>query len=390
MNLSLTGHKRNAKKYSRFPFPFADHLLDKETGLFVQEHFNELLYMERKRTERSRRPFLLMLLSVQDMNGSGDKNEIMEKIAAELFVSTREIDTKGWYEYQSTIGAIFSEGMGVKKNEQDIIRHKVYINLNKTLDLEQLKKIRIFFHVFPNEDDVQKNSDPPDLTIYPDLPRRDAYRRNSLLLKRAMDIVGSLVGLIIFSPLFLIIPLLIKLFSRGPVFFRQTRIGQHGKKFTFLKFRTMYLNNNHNPHREYVSNLISGKKSSGKDGTAKQEAVYKITHDPRITPIGCLLRKTSLDELPQFFNVLRGEMSLVGPRPPIPYEIEEYDIWHRRRFLEIKPGITGLWQVKGRSSTTFDEMVRLDLQYIKEWSLWLDLKILLKTPWAVLTCKGAY
>jgi lipopolysaccharide/colanic/teichoic acid biosynthesis glycosyltransferase len=103
-----------------------------------------------------------------------------------------------------------------------------------------------------------------------------------------------------------------------------------------------------------------------------------------------LLRKTSLDELPQFFNVLRGEMSLVGPRPPIPYEIEEYDIWHRRRFLEIKPGITGLWQVKGRSSTTFDEMVRLDLEYIREWSLWLDFKILLKTPWVVLTCKGAY
>jgi lipopolysaccharide/colanic/teichoic acid biosynthesis glycosyltransferase len=390
MNLPLTVHKRNARKNCRFPFPFADHLLDKETGLFVQEHFNELLYMERKRTERSRRPFLLMLASVQDVNGSGDKNEIMEKIAAELFVSTREIDAKGWYEYQSTIGAIFSEGMGVKKNEQDIIRHKVYTNLNKTLDLEQLKKIRIFFHVFPNEDDAQKNNDPPDLTVYPDLPKRDAYRRNSLLLKRAIDILGSLMGLILFSPLFLIIPLLIKLFSRGPVLYQQTRIGRHGEKFTFLKFRTMYINNNHNPHREYVRNLISGKKSTGKEGTAKQEAVYKITHDPRITRIGHFLRKTSLDELPQFFNVLKGEMSLVGPRPPIPYEIEEYDIWHRRRFLETKPGITGLWQVRGRSTTTFDDMVRLDLQYSIEWSLWLDIKILLQTPKAVLSGKGAY
>ena len=115
-----------------------------------------------------------------------------------------------------------------------------------------------------------------------------------------------------------------------------------------------------------------------------------MSNDPRITPIGQFLRKTSLDELPQFFNVLKGEMSLVGPRPPIPYECELYDIWHRRRMLSVKPGITGLWQVSGRSSTTFDEMVRLDLRYINGWSLWLDIKLLLKTPLVIITGKGAY
>jgi lipopolysaccharide/colanic/teichoic acid biosynthesis glycosyltransferase len=117
---------------------------------------------------------------------------------------------------------------------------------------------------------------------------------------------------------------------------------------------------------------------------------YKITRDPRVTQVGKFLRKTSLDELPQFLNVLMGDMSLVGPRPPIPYECAEYDIWHRGRVLEMKPGITGFWQVKGRSTTTFDEMVRMDIKYVQDWSLWMDIKILLQTPWVVLRGKGAY
>jgi lipopolysaccharide/colanic/teichoic acid biosynthesis glycosyltransferase len=118
--------------------------------------------------------------------------------------------------------------------------------------------------------------------------------------------------------------------------------------------------------------------------------VFKLTNDPRITPIGRLLRRTSLDELPQFLNVLKGQMSLVGPRPPIPYEVDCYEAWHKRRLLTVKPGITGLWQVKGRSRTTFDEMVRLDLQYARTWSLWLDLKIILKTPGAMVSGDGAH
>src|SRR5262249_3995149 len=160
--------------------------------------------------------------------------------------------------------------------------------------------------------------------------------------------------------LFLGIAILIKLGSRGPVFFRQTRLGQYGKAFTLLKFRSMYVNNDPAAHRDYVTRLIAGRHVACSD--AENKRVFKIVDDPRITRIGRILRKTSMDELPQLINVLKGEMSLVGPRPPVPYEFEHYAIWHRRRIMEVKPGISGLWQVSGRSRTTFDAMVRLDLQ----------------------------
>jgi lipopolysaccharide/colanic/teichoic acid biosynthesis glycosyltransferase len=198
------------------------------------------------------------------------------------------------------------------------------------------------------------------------------------------------MGILIFFPFFILIPICIKLTSRGPVFFRQARVGQYEKPFQFLKFRSMYEGNDPSVHREYIYNLISQKPSGDVVNTGAGEKVFKMKNDKRVTPLGKILRKTSLDELPQFFNVLKGEMSLTGPRPPIPYELEKYDIWHRRRVLEVKPGITGLWQVVGRSSTTFDEMVRLDLQYAANWSLWLDIKILLKTPWVVVAGRGAY
>jgi len=190
--------------------------------------------------------------------------------------------------------------------------------------------------------------------------------------------------LVALSPVLAAIALAIKLTSKGPVFFRQERVGLYGKRFTFLKFRSMYANCSERNHQEYIEAFISGQQEE------ESPSVFKLTDDPRVTPIGSFLRKTSLDELPQFINVLKGDMSLVGPRPPIPYELGLYDVWHRGRLMVVKPGITGLWQVEGRSSTTFDNMVRLDLRYIRQWSLWLDIKILLKTPWVVLTCRGAY
>jgi lipopolysaccharide/colanic/teichoic acid biosynthesis glycosyltransferase len=212
---------------------------------------------------------------------------------------------------------------------------------------------------------------------------------------------------VLFSPFFLVIPLVIKRSSKGPVFFRQERVGQYGRTFTFLKFRTMYTGSDPRIHQEYIKKLIGEQKAyeggngnggngskgnNGKNGNGKEkeQTCFKIKDDPRITPVGRFLRKTSLDELPQFINVLKGDMSLVGPRPPIPYELENYDIWHRRRVLEVKPGITGLWQVYGRSRTSFDDMVRLDLKYVREWSLALDMKIILQTPVVVLTGKGGY
>ncbi len=204
-----------------------------------------------------------------------------------------------------------------------------------------------------------------------------------------MDVIGSLVALLIFSPLFLGAALLVKLTSPGPVMFRQVRIGQYGKPFTFLKFRSMYVNNNDLIHREYIKDLIANN-IKGEQPPGSADAVFKIRDDPRVTPVGNFLRKSSLDELPQFINVLKGEMSLVGPRPPIPYEVDDYAPWHRYRIFVRKPGITGLWQVTGRSRTTFDEMVRLDLQYSRTWSLGLDIKLLLATPGAVIRGRGAY
>ena len=204
-----------------------------------------------------------------------------------------------------------------------------------------------------------------------------------------MDVVGSALALIVLAPVFLIIAVAVKVSSKGPVLFRQQRIGQHGKRFTFLKFRSMHLGNDSSVHQEYVTKLIAGQaKRIPSNGNG--EGVYKLTNDKRITPVGMFLRKTSLDELPQFLNVLIGDMSLVGPRPAIPYEVAAYQTWHRRRVLEVKPGITGLWQVNGRSRVKFDDMVRLDLRYAKTWSLWADVKILLRTPVVVVFGDGAY
>jgi lipopolysaccharide/colanic/teichoic acid biosynthesis glycosyltransferase len=172
------------------------------------------------------------------------------------------------------------------------------------------------------------------------------------------------------------------------VLFGQVRLGEYGKKFMVLKFRSMRTDCDSRIHQEYVSQFIAGQVSN--NNAKGEKLVYKIQKDPRITPIGRILRKASLDELPQFWNVLVGEMSLVGPRPPVEYEFKVYDVWHRRRVMEIKPGITGLWQVEGRSRTQFDDMVRLDLKYARIWSIWLDLKILLRTPGAVVSGDGAH
>jgi exopolysaccharide biosynthesis polyprenyl glycosylphosphotransferase len=207
------------------------------------------------------------------------------------------------------------------------------------------------------------------------------------MVKRLMDITGSLFLLMLLSPVLFLIAAAVKLTSRGPVLFRQQRIGEHGTPFTFLKFRSMYVNNDASQHKEYVRQLIAGQ--AAKHPANGTDGVFKLTNDPRITTVGNFLRRTSLDELPQFINVLRGEMSLVGPRPPVPYEVEAYAIWHRRRVLEAKPGITGLWQVQGRSRVGFDEMVRLDLRYARDCSPWLDLKILWQTPKAVIAGDGA-
>jgi lipopolysaccharide/colanic/teichoic acid biosynthesis glycosyltransferase len=255
------------------------------------------------------------------------------------------------------------------------------------LDPETVGRVSIRLRVYPEPRRAgAEGLWPVDPLLYPEL--RSGQEQGTMYdaIKRGLDVIGSLTLLAILSPLFLLIAGLVKSSSRGPIFFRQVRIGQMMKPFTMLKFRTMYVNADQGLHHEFVSAFI---KASGRVHQLGKNGFFKLSNDPRITPVGRLLRKTSLDELPQLWNVLRGAMSLVGPRPPLPYELDQYEPWHRRRVLEAKPGITGLWQVAGRSRTTFDEMVRLDLRYARTRSLWADIKILLATPAAVISGKGA-
>ena len=174
---------------------------------------------------------------------------------------------------------------------------------------------------------------------------------------------NATTGLILFSPIMFLTTAAVKVTSEGPIIFSQSRLGMKGIRFPFYKFRSMYWNIDDWIHREYVTNLIKSNHEKINQGD-EETPLYKMKSDSRVTPVGKIIRKTSIDELPQFFNVLKGEMSLVGPRPPIPYEVEKYEPWHLRRILEVKPGITGIWQVDGRSSTSFNDMVRMDLREI--------------------------
>ena len=353
-------------------------------GIMEEHHFLRMLCLERKRTERSGNAFMLMLLSGPRVFQSAEGERAIRQIVNAVSLATRETDSIGWYEYGSTVAVLFPE-IGQPENTSLIIG-KVTSALQNALRLEQFDALNIVFRIFPNQE-VEPDDEDIDLIFYPDASERHDSRRGERILKRGIDIIGGLVILTALWPVLLVIALLIRTTSKGPILFRQRRVGLHGSSFTFLKFRSMYTNNDPRIHQEYVSKLIQGKADQAKTG---QTGVFKLTNDPRITPLGRFLRKSSLDELPQLLNVLSGEMSLVGPRPPVPYEFEQYNIWHRRRVVEVKPGITGLWQVMGRSKTTFDDMVRLDLKYAKLWSIWLDLKIILQTPMAVFTGEGAY
>lgn len=198
----------------------------------------------------------------------------------------------------------------------------------------------------------------------------------SLALKRVLDIIGSLAGLALLSPVFAATALLIKIEDRGPAFFRQTRVGRYGTSFEMYKFRSMVTDADKHKDR-----LLAQNESDG--------VTFKMRRDPRITRVGRVIRKLSIDELPQLWNVLKGDMSLVGPRPPVQREVDQYDLDDRVR-LDVKPGVTCLWQIGGRSELSFRQQVELDRRYIESQSFWLDIKILLKTVPAVLSGRGAY
>lgn len=358
--------------------------ITRESHLVSEVNFLFAVGQERKRSERSGKPFLLLLLSGNYAGSKGDS--VIAKVVSALGIATRDTDMAGWYEEKATIGIIFTEIAENTNQAVQAVLTRVTTALSKSLNPDELNDISIACHMYPDQTVAQGTLDVS--VFYPgqtaDHPEN---RQVALVAKRCIDIVGSLGAILLFSPIFIVLAILVKCSSKGPILFRQTRIGQFGKKFTFLKFRSMRVNNDATIHKEFITKFIAGNGEKQQSGEA---AVFKLTKDPRITPVGRFIRRTSLDELPQFFNVLMGEMSLVGPRPPLPYEFEVYDVWHRTRVFEVRPGITGLWQVNGRSKTNFDDMVRLDLQYARTWTIWMDIKILAKTPKAVLGGEGAY
>jgi lipopolysaccharide/colanic/teichoic acid biosynthesis glycosyltransferase len=354
-----------------------------------QDLFRRMIAVERRRTERTNDPFLLLLLEAEPDHDTGSTEESLALIAASLSETIRETDVIGWYQERTAVGVLFT---GLQIRDRNLVTSLILNRVNRTLGsdtvLDQMFNLRMSVYFFPDDSDDFESGKPIGAVLYPDLFCPEGGDKPSARIKRAMDVAGSASLLICLSPILAAVALAVKCDSKGPVLFKQERVGQHGRRFTFLKFRSMVCNNDNSAHKEFVTRFIANQ-AERQPVNPGAKGIYKLTNDKRVTAVGQFLRRTSLDELPQLINVLKGDMSLVGPRPPIPYEMAVYKTWHRNRVLKVKPGITGLWQVTGRSRVKFDEMVRLDLRYASSWSLWLDLKILLSTPMAVFRGTGA-
>ena len=294
--------------------------------------------------------------------------EIADKPDADLFVSSvlgQFDDLVERCKHNTIDEVVFCASRQTLPSMEDYLRELegMGVTVRMVLDFYDAPRSRTELSLFHDE--------VPMLTIY-----CKAFDADQLFLKRCLDIIGSIVGLLATVVLFPFIAVAIKATSTGPLFFGQQRVGENGRIFKCWKLRSMYID-----AEERKKDLMHLNEMSG--------AIFKIKDDPRITKVGNFLRKTSLDELPQFWNVLRGEMSLVGTRPPTPDEVVNYQNWHRKRIC-IKPGISGLWQVSGRNQIQdFDEVVRLDIEYIDRWTLWLDVKILFKTFWVVFARSGS-
>jgi len=346
-----------------------------------EDVFRGALGRERKRSDRSNQPIAVMTVTLHDADATA-ACPIWSGVLNALASIKRDTDIAGWFKPNRTIGVLMTDIPSYGQNFARELEARASRELGRRLAPEAMNRVSVRVHVHAHQPAAAGRGVDPLFDGFHTHARATMYDA----LKRALDIAGSAALLVALSPLLLVIGALVKLTSAGPMLFRQTRVGRNMKPFEMLKFRTMRVNIKHDIHQEFVTNFIK----SGSKAQPAASGVFKITNDPRVTSIGRFLRKTSLDELPQLWNVCRGDMSLVGPRPPLPYEVAEYQAWHCRRVLEAKPGITGLWQVNGRSRTTFDEMVRLDLRYARTRSFWADVKILLATPAAVIAGKGAY
>ncbi len=338
--------------------------------------FTDTLVRERKRADRFGAPFAVLIV---DRTGASHESDYWVAIVASIAGIKRDSDAVGWLENGAVLGVLLPEvSRAGALTVLDRLRRDLAVRIGEPA--LATVSMRLYAHGLAAGPDGAPFP-PVDLLVEAFLREDDRPVRDAA--KRALDIAGSLALMLLFAPAMLVAMIAVKASSPGPVLLGQVRVGRRGEPFKMLKLRTMYVNAGHGIHQDYMAWFItqSAKASQGGGG------FFKIRDDPRVTRPGKILRRTSLDEIPQFLNVLRGEMSLVGPRPPLPFEVEQYQPWHRRRVLEAKPGITGLWQVSGRSRTTFDDMVRLDLRYARTHTLWTDLRILLATPRAMF--KGA-
>lgn len=348
-------------------------------GIHSAERFHDLIERERSRTDRTGVCFSMVVFGLKGRKRS--TYHTLYHIATLLLSRARTSDEIGWFDKTSlAVLLIGSEESGAAKFGQSV-----------TASIpEGVAVPTVSVYVYPNKGEGEgrtesrkeerkesgtKESTPPapvtGRTILPEGPvMPSVFVRQLPLWKDILDVFLSLMALILLSPLFLLIGVYIKIADPGPVFFRQERIGFRGKKFECWKFRTMKINNDPAAHEEYLKSLIKG----GDQAMVKLDA----KKDPRIIPLGWILRQSGLDELPQLVNVLRGDMSLVGPRPCLPYEATEYDQWHGERF-DTAPGLTGLWQVSGKNRTTFKDMMRFDIRYSQRMSFWMELQILFRT-----------
>jgi len=338
--------------------------------------FKDTLVRERKRADRFGAPFAVLIV---DRTDAASDTDYWVPIVASIAGIKRDSDAVGWLEDGAVLGVLLPDVTRAGAlTVLDRLRRELAVRIGEPA--LATVSMRLYAHGLEAGPDGAPFP-PVDLLVEAFLQEDQRPFRDAA--KRALDVAGSLTMMLLFAPVMLVAIIAVKVTSPGPVFLRQVRIGRRGEPFKMLKLRTMYVNAGHGIHRDYMAWFI---KQSAKE-TQSGAGFFKIKDDPRVTRPGRVLRRTSLDELPQFLNVLRGEMSLVGPRPPLPFEVEQYQPWHRRRVLEAKPGITGLWQVSGRSRTTFDDMVRLDLRYARTHTLWTDIRILLATPRAMF--KGA-
>jgi lipopolysaccharide/colanic/teichoic acid biosynthesis glycosyltransferase len=349
-------------------------------NVLPERMFHDALLREVRRARRFEEAFVLSRIT---LTGRGNLDGRWARLVEALQANRREADIVGWFHQDKVLGIIRpvpgADGPDAAGGPF-IAAHQ---ELAAMLAPEVLNGCSL--HV----DAVSPTAGEPPL-FGDNAPGRrpgGAFRRAA---KRTLDIAASAALVTALAPVFLAVAAAVKLTSRGPVFFRQERIGRGGGTFTMLKFRTMRANNNPAIHQQYVTQFIQSGEPAAVSSSTADKPVFKLVNDPRVTPVGSFLRRSSLDELPQFWNVLRGDMSLVGPRPPLSYEVDCYRRWHWHRVLDAKPGITGLWQVTGRSRTSFDEMVRLDIRYARTHTLWTDVRILLATPRAVVSGNGAH